>query len=123
MTIAQAIAKINALKPNSYSDEEKIGWLSELDKRINEEIINTHEGSEKVVFDGYTANTSHTTQLLVPAPHDDLYVYWMESKIDYWNGETNKFNNSISMFNATYSEYARHYNRTNMPKGRNLKFF
>lgn len=123
MTIAQAIAKINSLKPNSYSDEEKIGWLSELDKRIKEEIIDTHEGSEKVVFDGYTADTSVATNLLVPAPHDDLYIYWMESKIDYWNGETNRFNNSVSMFNATYSEYARHYNRTNMPKGRNLKFF
>jgi len=123
MTIAQAIAKINTLKPNSYSDEEKIGWLSELDRRIKEEIIDTHEGSETVKFDGYTANTSIATDLLVPAPHDDLYIYWMESKIDYWNGENRRYNNSISMFNATYSEYAKYYNRTNMPKGRNLKFF
>jgi hypothetical protein len=123
MTIAQAIAKINTLKPNSYTEEDKIGWLSELDERIKAEIIDTHESSEEVVFNGYTADTSVATDLLVPAPYDEVYIQWMESKIDYWNGENKRYNNSISMFNATYSDYARHYNRTHMPKGRNLKFF
>ena len=123
MTIAQALAKINALKPNTYTDEDKIGWLSELDWHIKIKIIDTHENTAAAAFDGYTGETSHATQLLVPAPFDQMYLFWLESKIDYWNGEMGKYNNSISMYNTAYAEYEKYYNRNNMPKGRKLKFF
>jgi hypothetical protein len=52
-----------------------------------------------------------------------MYLFWLESKIDYWNGEMGKYNNSISMFNTAYAEYERYYRRTHMPKGRKFKFF
>lgn len=123
MTIAQAIAKINSLKPNRYTDEDKIGWLSELDEHIKAKIIDTHENAAVDAFDGYTGETSQSTQLLVPAPFDQMYLFWLESKIDYWNGEMGKYNNSISMYNTAYAEYEAYYNRNNTPKGRKLKFF
>ena len=46
MTIQEAINKIDTLKPNSYSNADKIAWLSNLDGIIKEEIIDTHEGGE-----------------------------------------------------------------------------
>ena len=122
MTIMEAINRIDAVKPNSYSQDEKILWLNTLDAMVKGSIIDTHEGGE-VAFDGYTADTSHTTQLLVPAPYDEMYLFWLESKIDYWNGEMARYNNSISMFNSVYVEYEKYYNRTHMPKGKKFKFF
>ena len=47
MTIIEAINKIDALKPNNYSQGDKIGWLSTLDGIIKKEIIDTHEGADK----------------------------------------------------------------------------
>lgn len=122
MTIMEAINRIDAVKPNSYPQDEKILWLNTLDAMVKGKIIDTHEGGE-VAFDGYTASTSHTTQLLVPAPYDEMYLFWLESKIDYWNGEMGRYNNSISMFNTAYTEYEKYYNRTHMPKGKKFKFF
>ena len=123
MTIMDALHRIDTIKPNSYNQTEKVKWLSTLDGTIKAELIDTHEGAEDVVFNGYTEDTDLLTALLVPAPYDELYIFWLESKIDYWNGEIGKYNNSISMFNEAYSSYAKYYNRTHMPKGKKFRFF
>lgn len=123
MTIIEAINRIDSLKPNSYSPEDKIAWLSIVDGEIKENIINTHEGAENVAFNGYTVDTPHDTVLLVPAPYDDIYIKWLEAQIDYANGETKRFNNSILMYNTAYSAFSRYYNRNHMPIGTTIKFF
>lgn len=123
MTIFDAINRIDAIKPNSLTQLEKVRALSTLDGIIKNNIIDTHEGSEGVVFGGYTQETDLTTELLVPAPYDVIYLYWLESTIDYWNGETGKYNNSIELYNTAYSEFERYYNRTHMPKGNKFKYF
>jgi uncharacterized OB-fold protein len=41
MTIMEAIHAIDSLKPNSYSESDKIRWLSTLDGLIKIEIIDT----------------------------------------------------------------------------------
>ena len=123
MTIIEAINKIDTLKPNTYSLENKEYWLSNLDGIVFEKIIKTHEGAEEITFNGYTSETPMETKLIVPAPYDDIYIKWLESQIDYANREYDKYNNSIVAYNDAYAEYERHYNRTHMPKGRNFKFF
>ncbi len=122
MTIMEAINRIDSIKPNSYPQLEKVRWLSTLDGNIKANIIDTHEGNEAVVFDGYTEATNLTTTLLVPAPYDEIYLFWLESKIDYWNGEMGKYNNAISMYNTAYDEFWKYYNRTHMPKGKKFTF-
>lgn len=123
MTIIEAINRIDAIKPNTHSQTEKIRWLSTLDGLIKTNIIDTHEGSDAVVFNGYTEETNLTTRLLVPAPYDEIYLCWLESKIDYYNGEMGRYNNSISMYNTVYAGFEKYYNRTHMPKGKKFKFF
>ena len=123
MTIIEAINKIDALKPNNYSQSDKIGWLSTLDGIIKKEIIDTHEGADTVIFNGYDAATALDTVLIAPAPYDDVYIRWLEAQIDYANGEYGKYNNSMALYNTAFSAYERYYNRTNMPIGRKFKFF
>lgn len=116
MTILEAIHKVDTVKPNSYTQPEKIKWLSTLDGIIKTEIIDTHEGGEGIVFDGYHDDTDLDTQLLVPAPYDDIYIRWLEARIDYANNEYNKYNNSATAYNTDFEAYARHYNMNHMPK-------
>ena len=125
MKIMDALYRIDELKPNSYSQAEKIKWLSSLDGVIKSEIIDTHEGGEDKVFpvEGYSESIALATELLVPAPYDDIYLKWLEAQIDYNNGEISKYNNSLVAYNDAYDLYQRHYNRTHMPKGTKLKYF
>lgn len=123
MTIIELITDVDALKPNSYTQDYKVQWLSQIDGKVKHNIIDTHEGGEDVVFGGYDDTTPLDTKLLVPKPYDDLYRYWLEAQIDYASGEYKKYNNSMSMFNAAYSAFENYYNRMHMPKGSKLKYF
>jgi hypothetical protein len=119
----EAINRIDAIKPNGYSMSEKIKWLSTLDGIIKREIIDTHEGAEKVTFNGYDENSNLSTMLLVSAPYDDIYIRWLEAQIDYANNEYGKYNNSITLYNSAYANFERYYNRTHMPIGKRFKYF
>lgn len=123
MTISEAITNLDELKHNVYRQPDKIKWLSRLDQKIRTEIIDTHEDAPSSAFEGYDESTDLNTELLVPAPYDDVYLRYMETQIDYLNGEYGRYNNSMTMFNAAYSNYERYYNRTHMPLGKIRQYF
>lgn len=123
MTITEAITRLDSLKPNGYSQTDKIGWLSIVDGMIMNNIINTHEGGDEVSFNGYDDDTPPDTELIVKAPYDELYISWLSSKVDFHNGEFTRYNNNIIRYNDTLTAYANHYNRTHMPKGKTIKYF
>ena len=122
MTIIEAISRVDNVKPNSYTQDEKIKWLSEIDGTIKAEIIDTHEDGENVSFSGYTEDTPVTTELLVPAPYSELYIHYLEMQIDYANNEYGKYNNSVMMFNTSYTAFEKYYNREHMPLSRGSRF-
>lgn len=115
MTINEALTKIKALKPSQYDDATLVGWLSRLDNKIYIDIILTHEHDDDLEdFTSYSEEDT-TIDLLVPAPYDDVYIYYLESQIDYYNQEITKYNNSSAMYNAAYEDYWKYYNRNNLP--------
>lgn len=122
MTIIEAINKIDSLKYNTYSQEDKVDWLSRLDWMVKRQIIDTHEGAEAVSFTGYDADKDLHTVLLIPAPFDEVYLRWLEAQIDYTNGETDKFNASIIMYNTAYEAFENYYNRNHMPAKKGNRF-
>ena len=122
MRINEAIKRLDSLKFNTYTQDDKIDWLSRLDNMVKKQIIDTHEGAESVSFTGYTADTPLDTVLLVPAPYDEVYLRWMEAQIDYHNGEYDKYNNAIIMFNTAFEAYQKHYNSAHKPVQRGRRF-
>lgn len=123
MKIIEAINRIDSLKHNTYTQADKVRWLSTLDSMVKNHVIDTHEGAEEVSFTGYDDNTDLQTELLMPAPYDEAYLIWLESKIDYHNGEYGKYNNAVDMFTTVYESYKAYYNRTHMPKGKKFNYF
>lgn len=114
MRIRDAINAVDDVKPNQYSDETKIRWLSYLDGTIKREVIDTHEEGEGVFFEPYTAKDIDRS-LLAEYPYDELYVAYLKMKIDDENGEAARYNNSSAMFNSLLYEYKAAYNREHRP--------
>ena len=124
MKIIEAINSVNELLPNSYDQSRKVAWLSTLDAMVKSEIIDNHEGGEGCTFTGYDSETEiNTTDLLVSAPHDLIYLRWLEAQIHYHNGENEKYNNAIEAFNTVYGAFRNYYNKKFIPKGKTIKFF
>lgn len=122
MTIIEAINHIDRTKPNAYGQPDKVRWLSTLDSVVKNEIIDTHEGGENVAFSGYNDETLLTTELLIPAPYDEVYIRYLEMQIDYANGEYGKYNNSAAAYNTAFSAFEKYYNREHMPRSRGTRF-
>lgn len=124
MKIIEAINRLDSLKFNTYTQSDKVEWLSKLDNMVKKHIIDVHEGAENVVFSGYDDSTDPQTELLVPAPYDEMYLRWLEAQIDYHNGEYDKYNNAIIMFNTTFEAYQAFYTRNHLPviRGRRFRF-
>lgn len=120
MTIREVIAQVDGRLANTYEQKEKINWLSQLDQRVKTLIIDTHEGAENISFSGYDTQTDLDTQLLVPAPFDDMYLRWLEAQIYYANQEEDRCNNATDAFDVLWAEYWNDYNRKHMPLGQKL---
>ena len=119
MTIQAALDLANSMKPNMMQKKVKIGFLQELDQMIYEEILLKHEHTEEEeVKPQYDTETDPQQELLVPAPYDMLYVYWLMSKIDLLNQETEKYNNDRALFENAYDTMHDWWNRTKMPISR-----
>lgn len=122
MKVSEAISLVDKLKVNQYSETMKIGWLSKLDGQIFKEIFLTHEGNTIETFDGYD-ETSQEQELLVPYPYDeDVYNYFLQAQIDKENGETARYNQSITLYNNAFLAFQNWYNRTHMPISKGTRF-
>lgn len=133
MTINKVLALVDEIDANTYDTKVKIGWLSKLDGRVFNDIILTHEhelvddGTEEgnliePTFSGYS-DASLDTELLIADTYSDVYTDYLMAMIAYSNGETERYQNSMIMFNTNYREYADWYNRTHKPIQKPLKVF
>ena len=123
MTILEAMDRADHHLPNGFSRTEKLRWLSRLDGLIYQELHRMYEGSTKP-FGGYDETTDLQTALLVEEPFaQELYLRYLESRIDDANGDTNRFIRSMELFRAAYKTYARWYNRSHTYKIRYRRFF
>lgn len=123
MTVNQAIALCDALRPNQYPRELKIGWLSKLDGRIFHELLMTHADCPVTEFAGYDPSSGEDSVLLVPAPYDeDVYNYFLQAQIDKENGETTRYNQSVTMYNAAFRAYENYYHNGHLPLAAGRRF-
>lgn len=123
MTIQEVIKKVDALQPNTFKRIQKVEWLSALDFFVENEIYNNYEGYTPS-FKGYDESTSDDTELLIPDEYaSEIYVSYIQSKIDLSNNEIGRYNNSMSMFDAAYNNFKKSYNRTHKHKQTNITYY
>lgn len=117
MKIIELITEIEKVKPHQYEDAQIKEWLSTLDQTILDEVLSKYQGGEDIVFDGYD-DAQEDTELLVPDPYSEMYIPYVMSKIDFYNGEYTRYNNSAVLFNQHYAAFCSWYKREHIPIAR-----
>ncbi len=120
MTINEAIVAVDGQKPNAYDENTKAAWISQLDGRIFLEVMHGRMvcpccGQPITTWAGYTFPEDGDRPLLAAAPYDNLYVLYLMAMIDFANREYGNYQNSMTMFNTAYGEFAAQWQRTHLP--------
>lgn len=116
MTISEALSRVDGLKHNTYTREEKLGWLSQLDTMILQQVL-CSQTPATAPCTSYGPDTDPNTVLLAESPFDEMYLRFMEAQMDYHNGEYSRYNNAILLFNRAFEAFTAHHLRNNPPEG------
>lgn len=125
MTIREALRQVDELKPNAISEEQKIKWLDRMERFFIEECIKTHHVPERyrnLEYRGYDTHTDDETELLIPDPDSEVYLAYLEMKIDLANMEIEKYNNSAMLYGQVLQNLKKKYNRECLPLQSQLHF-
>ena len=78
-----------------------------------EEVVRVHEGGQGAVLPGELIDAA---ELLAPAPYDGLYRHYVEAQIHYANGELERYNNAMALWNNGLMTLRDYWCREHLPR-------
>ena len=105
MTLFDVIKTVDDIKPNAFLNNTKTAWINEVEGLVQTEVLLLSPSS--VI--SYNFDSDSNVQLLVKPPHGKIYWTYLSAMIDFANGEYNKYQNSMQLFNTYFGEYMRWY--------------
>jgi hypothetical protein len=110
MTANKVIELVDAIRPNSFSEEQKFSWINDLEGMVQDLVIQTDEVKPLA----YPEDMDK--ELLISTPYDSVYGLYLEAMIDFYNREYGNYNNSAVMFETRFGEYKKAYIRAHRAK-------
>ncbi len=133
MKISEAITGADALRHNTMTDEQKVDYLRRLDGDIADmmhlrrrrklagaeleqkpEREEAQEQPRRWPFDCTWPEDDAT--LLMPFPHDEVYVLYLVAMLDLYQQETALYANDMQVFNQAMDEARGWWIRNHRPK-------
>ena len=110
-TLKSVISMVDSIKPNAFDDEAKTAWINECEGLVQTEVLLW--ASDEIIT--YTYEWDQEKTLLVRPPHDKIYWTYLSAMIDFANGEYNKYQNTMQMFNSFFGEFMRWFAQNYRP--------
>ncbi len=115
MTVNGLLEAVTALRGQQYGTHEMVAWLNEIEGKAVEDVINRAEGYDEP-FRMIVYEEDGERELSIPDRFRDVYINYMLAKVDFFNQETERYNNDVLLYNAAWEDYAAWFIRTHMPK-------
>lgn len=105
MTPYDIFQRVNEVRPHQHDETWLLNSLLRLETMICDEVQHTEPPMELTM----------DSQLSVPIQYAALYEQWLMSQIDLADGEIDRYNTDVIVYNSQYTEYAAWYRRNNLP--------
>ena len=115
MTLSELINKVNAEKPNAFSENHLTLFVTECEALVQEFLGKT----DRVKYD-WTADQDK--ELIALPPFDVLYEHYLKAKMDYVNEEHQSYANNQAQFEVVWSEYKAYAVREGLIATKPLRF-
>lgn len=101
MTILDAIERADAMRPNAMALEYKRKWVLDLDEDVRKMMKSDAAGKGE--------------GLLLEAPHDEAYVFFLASMIDIYNADMSLYANDKAVYEAAIADARAEWRRDHKP--------
>lgn len=118
MKLREVLATVAQTRPHAYTDAEMIAMINTIEGRVYTDILQKAEGFEET-FEPFSEGQEER-ELVVPVPFTDLYTYYLASQIDWMNGDSGRYNDSMVLLQNAWDGYAAYYRENYRPKQTNL---
>lgn len=118
MKLREILTTVDQIRPNAYTDAEKIAMLNTIEGRVYTDIFQKAEGFEGTFIPFEEGQEER--ELAVPVPFTELYIFFLMSRIDFLNGDSGRYNDTMVLLQNAWDEYAAYYRENNKPKQTNL---
>lgn len=112
-TINEIIARVDEVRPNCFPKSVKLAWIASLDGKIAADVFLWN------IIDLRRLEYKHPEDLdsepLVTYPHQDIYEKWLEAMIDLENGEYDRYQNDMAVYNEFYNNFVSWFVSTYEP--------
>lgn len=102
-SIREIIERVDENKPNAFSEKTKMAWITALDGKIAADVMLMHITEIRQLEYQYPRDMD--SEPLVTYPHQDIYELWLGARIDFENGEYNKYQNTMAMYNQAWNNF------------------
>lgn len=113
VTAGEVLAEVDELLPNSYPMPQKRRWLRQAEGFVAREVCRSHQGGETLPI---PEELTDETALLAPEPYHGLYRHYVEAQIHYANGELERYNNAVALWNNGLVTLRDFWCREHMPR-------
>lgn len=117
MTLSQLINKVNAEKPNAFSEKHLTLFVTECEAMVQEYL--GIKPQERVKYDWATDKDK---ELIAPPPFDGMYEAYLKAKMDYVNEEHQSYANNQAQFEVAWAEYKAFAVREGLVEAKSLRF-
>ena len=119
MKVREILVMVDQLRPNAYTDKEKIAMLNTIEGRVYTDIMSKADDGLNWTFIPFEEGQEER-ELVVPVPFTELYIFFLMSRIDFLNGDSGRYNDTMVLLQNAWDEYAAYYRENNKPKQTNL---
>ena len=114
MILSEIIARYDNERKNTEDKSVKQRWVEELERIVLDDVILTHQ-NEIENPDEYFDDWGDSKELLIPMQYADVYINYIDMKMQLKLNQLQKYNSASTLFNNAYLTYQQWYNRHHMP--------
>lgn len=112
MTLKECVDFVTEIKPHAFAEATLTEWINEVEGYVQTNVFLLDPVTN---LTRYSWTTNQNTELLVKPPHDKLYRSYLCAMIDFANGEYDKYQNSMALYNTHMQEFTRWFTQTYHP--------
>lgn len=102
MTTHSCIALVDTLVPNAVPESLKRRWLSELEGHI---LVNIRNHDPEAL--NITGEAGEEISLSLPFPFDRVYWMYLAAMVDFFNGDTSRYEETATLADNALEDYAK----------------